>query len=234
MNAPYFMFAPFDRHFDGGFGVTADAFNHAAETLDKSERASNNHLPIQFLYRHAIELYLKSLIIVLSKRLAIQQNGKWAPPTINTINGPRPLFAIHSIKSLYQHFESLLKSNWATLGPLCHTDWSNIPKELPGWIETIEQHDPKSTFLRYPGLNDSAVERSKSEFQKVAPDEALKQMSIDKSNMALYLTDDNDAISEVFIMQHEPLPCLSAALVSAAKLLSGTHFGMRMEFADGW
>jgi hypothetical protein len=48
MTAPYYMFAPFDRHYDGGLGATAEAFEHAAETLSASEKqkhSSNSHLP---------------------------------------------------------------------------------------------------------------------------------------------------------------------------------------------
>lgn len=71
---PYYKSRPLDNQFDDGFGLIADSFQEAAEHLEKVEnKESSLHslLPICFLYRHAIELYLKSLIVIIHRRLKI-------------------------------------------------------------------------------------------------------------------------------------------------------------------
>lgn len=58
----HYLCTPLDQHFDNGFGAVADSFKEAADSLVQSTAEAqflNSHLPISFLYRHAIELYLK-------------------------------------------------------------------------------------------------------------------------------------------------------------------------------
>ena len=64
-----YLLTPLHKHADLGFGGTADSCKHAADYLEANgaELAHfNGHLPINFLRRHAIELYFKSAIIHLS------------------------------------------------------------------------------------------------------------------------------------------------------------------------
>src|SRR5437879_4221108 len=71
---PNYQFKPLTHQFDDGFGLMGDAFNDAALRLEHStqqEEFINSSLPIGYLYRHAIELYLKSIIIVLHRNLGI-------------------------------------------------------------------------------------------------------------------------------------------------------------------
>ncbi|RXU06233.1 hypothetical protein B1F69_00065, partial [Pseudomonas syringae] len=65
-----YMMLPLDRHFDSGFGAVADSFRDAADALEDTPTL-NTHLPVSFLYRHAIELFLKSAIIILHRKLNI-------------------------------------------------------------------------------------------------------------------------------------------------------------------
>lgn len=54
---------PLHEHYDSGFGATGNAFKAAADQLwDGIEQKAlfNERLPMNFLYRHAIELFLKS------------------------------------------------------------------------------------------------------------------------------------------------------------------------------
>lgn len=238
MTAPYYMFAPFDRHYDGGFGATAEAFDHAAETLSLSEKekhASNAHLPLQFLYRHAIELYLKSIIIILTKRLAQHHNTQWTPLEIQTTKGLRPLFRAHNIGDLYRHFELTLNTNWQILKPMCRTDWSDIPAGLSGWIHTIERHDPAGTFHRYPTDRPSEIEKEKPSFRSVSPEDINNYMTGENpKGVGFVFLNENREIVEAFMSQEKPLKELSDALTKASDILSGAHIGMRMEFAGGW
>jgi hypothetical protein len=69
-NTMQYMLMPLEAHFDGGLGATGDAFEEAAKKLAESAAelpSSHPHLPINFLHRHAVELYLKSMIVVMHR-----------------------------------------------------------------------------------------------------------------------------------------------------------------------
>lgn len=82
----YYLLAPLDKHYDRGFGAVANSFMEAADDLQEDAATGatflNRHLPISFLYRHAIELFLKSGIIILHKRLRIPY-GTEGDPEVN-------------------------------------------------------------------------------------------------------------------------------------------------------
>jgi hypothetical protein len=62
-----YMLLPLNEHVDDGLGATGEAFEESATLLSSSsENISHSHyqIPLCFLYRHAIELYLKSAIVV--------------------------------------------------------------------------------------------------------------------------------------------------------------------------
>lgn len=236
MTAPYYMFAPFDRHYDGGFGATAEAFEHAADSLEKAgeSKHTNGHLPVQFLYRHAVELYLKAIIVILSKRSAAIIGEDWAPPEIRTELGNRGMTRVHNIGDLYRQFLTLLRERWPLLKDHCKTDWSSIPEKLAVAIKIIEAHDPAGTLLRYPANAQTAVEQSKSSFQGLPLDTAAERLKDACPGVGLFLVDENENVAEAFVSQDEPLKELAAALKAASRNLSGAHFGMRMEFGGGW
>ena len=60
---------PPERHFDGGLGATAGEFKRSAEELKVTKGTALAHLPVCYLQRHSIELYLKSLIVILYKSI---------------------------------------------------------------------------------------------------------------------------------------------------------------------
>jgi hypothetical protein len=78
-----YLFMPLNQHIEDGFGATAEAFEQSAKLLSSSSDDVTYHyqIPLCFLYRHAIELYLKSAIVVLHRALAI-------PYDKNPHNGP--------------------------------------------------------------------------------------------------------------------------------------------------
>jgi hypothetical protein len=57
-----YLLTPLHKHADLGFGATAHSYKEAADYLEVNGAELvhfNGHLPINFLRRHAIELYLK-------------------------------------------------------------------------------------------------------------------------------------------------------------------------------
>ena len=77
-----YMLLPLDQHYDSGFGAVADSFKDAADSLNDPTKPSafSSHLPVSFLCRHAIELYLKSAIITLHRKFSIPYGE---PPSSN-------------------------------------------------------------------------------------------------------------------------------------------------------
>lgn len=68
-----YLLTPLHAQFDSGFGATGNAFKDAAGFLDGDKEANkdnlfNANLPVNFLYRHAIELFLKSAIVIFHRR----------------------------------------------------------------------------------------------------------------------------------------------------------------------
>lgn len=67
-----YLMAPLEEHYDDGFGAVGDAFYRAAKALEKENKGLRfawNHLPQIALYRHAVELFLKSGIIIIHRKL---------------------------------------------------------------------------------------------------------------------------------------------------------------------
>jgi len=232
-------FMPLDRHYESGFGATADAFLEAAERLDlgsNNKKFFHSHLPINFLYRHAIELYLKSLIILIHRRFQLTsgKDSHEPNPRILIENTWKEIHHVHGIKDLYEFFKTLVITNADQLNAVCQTDWSDIPAELENWINIIDDADARSTFLRYPVTN-NAADHDKSSFKKTSADQMIAQARSDgKKVMAMLIVDDNDNIVESFKLDESPLEELHNSLVEAAKLFSVAHFGMRCELSDGF
>jgi len=65
-----YLVSPLETQIDSGHGGVAEIFRMAAQTLETFRRAHPFpyvHLPENFLYRHAVELYLKAMIITVHR-----------------------------------------------------------------------------------------------------------------------------------------------------------------------
>lgn len=234
------FFMPLHQHFDGGFHATGEAFKIAAEKLSedsaKQQFAAHGHLPVNYLYRHAIELYLKSIILTLTR--VIEKSTVPLDPTkvkIQTAKD-RPLTSVHSLNALMNEHQRLVTEHNALISRMTPTNW-NVPDELQSWISTIEAHDGGSTFSRYPTSN-STFDTAKSSFQQVDLQELAKTIqehkSGEKGQVSLLMQNDEGEVVQAFRLHDEVLPDLRTALVEAAKLLSGGSFGLQAELADGY
>jgi hypothetical protein len=236
-----YMLMPLHRHLDGGFGATGEAFMEAADQLLEAKKEGtlafiSGHLPINFLYRHAIELFLKSMIVVIFKRQLgdddwfqderpkVVSDGKW-----------KELHHVHGILELYAFYRALVHAYAEELREIAKTDWSVIPDELTSWIRTIDKADPVSTFFRYPTTKNADGDVEKSTFKEIDPAAAMAAMreSPNPAKAYLFLKDETEQVVAAFGQDHEPIPELREALVSAARLLFGMHIGIRAELANG-
>jgi len=147
-----YMLAPLDKHFDLGFGFTGNTFRGAAESLvAKEDKSYFGDAPISYLQRHAIELYLKSAIIILHllNGNSIDANDNKSFPKVISNGKEKPIFNVHSISELFNHLCIELNSMEALLKEKSEICW-NFSKEFKSNIQIIENNDPSSTFFRYP------------------------------------------------------------------------------------
>ena len=234
------MLMPLDRHFDGGFQGLGDAFREAAGKLAAQEesRALNNpHLPINFLYRHSVELFLKSMIVTIHRVLKLPTaDGPHSPdPKIKVEGKWRPITTIHSVKTLRDEFGRLVAINRSAMDERDASEWK-FDDELRGWIETIENFDPNSTFSRYVQSNSDA-DSTKSGFVAIEPVKMVERMRQEKSGtlgtFVLARVDDDDEIVDVFTTQDNPLAGFRDTLVQASNCLYGSALGLHAELVDG-
>ncbi len=218
---------------------TGDAFREAAKRLTSAEGESafgNLHLPINYLYRHSIELFLKSMIVTMHRALKLPtaDGPHTHDPKIRIGNKWKPLTRIHSVRLLLDEFERLVAVNRAAMDRLSAGTWKT-PNELRISIEIIEAHDSGSTFSRYPQSN-SCGDAKKSSYRKVEIDELVEEMNAKKDGqrgkVVLAIKDDNEEIVEAFVREDSVMPDFRAALVNASDLLNGGACGIHMELVE--
>jgi hypothetical protein len=130
---------PLDSHYDDGFGATAEAFFRAACVLQEKKESPIffEHLPQNYLLRHAIELFLKSGIIIIHRKLKVPFDDKPfnSQPMVFVGNEWAPFYRVHSIADLYAHWKTVITQNAKTLRNLCQhkPDWT-IEPSVDDWI----------------------------------------------------------------------------------------------------
>ncbi len=233
----FFMFwelTPLPKHYDFGLGAMADAFEEAAECIEKvveEKRFLNWTLPVCFLRRHAIELFLKSMLVILERRFA--GIGGLEEVKIFVEGKPQPLTRIHSIGNLYNGLKEKLTLYEPSWRPLCRTEWLDFPPELDAWIPEIEAADERGTFFRYPDPKKPQGDQAKSIFKETSVDEILASLSLTSIPQLTTIVGDDDTVTEVYTENQEVLANELAALRGATTLLSAANFGLRTELAGG-
>ena len=243
------LLMPLDRQFEDGFGVVASSFEEAAKNLAEANKSrpmgfGHMHLPIFFLYRHAIELYLKSMILIAHRRLKLPNAaGTYEPNPKIPVNGKeRELHNTHDINALYAFFKKITADNRGPLMAMTgkhKTDWSNTPKELDDAVAFVGDTDMSSTFFRYPTTKDKAGDLAKSGYKAATFEEVVKEANEERvpgrpGGVTLLMKDDNDNIVEAFTLDRDPMPELKENLLTVAKYLSGASFGMRATLTEGF
>lgn len=157
------MMLPLYLQYDSGFGAIANSFKSSADALESNPSAGGlqSHLPISFLYRHSIELYLKSCIVIFHRRfnIAYQQTGN-DEAAILVGSKPKLLKDIHALMPLYTHLKSLIDTNIDFLTTFEKTDWI-LTSELDARVNLIDGTDSSSTFFRYPVTKDKPKDKQK-------------------------------------------------------------------------
>lgn len=236
-----YHFLPTEQHIDFGLGVTADSFKASALIiLEKSiegKQTRMDQLPLCYLFRHSIELYLKSMIIVLHTGLnaPFENKSTKLDPEILLGNKVVRLFSIHSIGKLYEYHCSIISKNLPALTKKAKTDWNNPPPDLAPSIKRIEENDSKSSYFRYPISNANKIDKEKSSFKKMKFEDIMSQMKKANSKpiKTFLLVDENDDVVDSFVYDNESKIEILDDLKYVSEMLSGACFGLRIELADG-
>jgi hypothetical protein len=238
-----YMLAPLSEHYDDGFGAIGDAFCNAAKALNKKNiagdgSASLDDLPEIYLLRHAVELFLKSGIIIMHRRLRVRYGSEphtSSTPMMRTSSGKwKPLLRTHDIPELYGYWKELVVGNKDTLIKLMpHAADVEVPVELDGWINTLGAADPKSDYFRYPVSKNTVADKEKSPFKEVAP-HLLFPAAHTEYVKALVVENAKGDVVKAFKYDRTTSKAVAEAARGAAEMLSNFHFMMRVELAGGW
>ncbi|SDX66861.1 hypothetical protein SAMN05444064_13044 [Pseudomonas syringae] len=220
------MMLPLYLQYDSGFGAIANSFKFSADVLEENPSAGGlqSHLPISFLYRHSIELYLKSCIVIFHRRFNTDyQYTDSGEATILVGTKPKLLKDIHTLIPLYKHLKSIIDMNIEFLTTLKNTNWVLTP-ELDNRVKLIDGTDSSSTFFRYPITKDKPKDKQKSTAQPKDWKSMVENMhNGPKPVKAFLLVDDDYNVIEAFNHDDEKVKALTNTLRETAQVFSALH-----------
>lgn len=240
------MFAPLGEHYDAGFGAVADAFRDAAIKLREgsSDKVFQwEHLPETYLLRHAIELYLKSGILIVHRKLRISYGTEpytSRNPLLLTSSGKwEQLYNTHDLVRLFWYWKKLIMENRDTLAAALEVplagggDGMAVPDELGRWIGTVGSIDPHGDYLRYPMSKNAGADAKKSPFKDVTP-EALFAPKRSEYIRALMVENPKGEVVKTFMYGGTPNQDVAEAARQAVEALNNYHAMMRFGLTRGW
>jgi hypothetical protein len=229
-----YLITPPNTHYDGGLGITACDFLQAADALREIKEFKRDVLPLCYLQRHAIELFLKSFIVILHKKYKIPygedfsvekpgmfHHGKWIP-----------LSSTHNLSDLFSYFHKLFIDLTPTLPS--RTNWT-IEADIGKKINLVSGSDPKSTYFRYPESTNSAQDAKKSSIQPQTIESVFENIKLSEPPVkSTLLIDQDDNIIQAYKLNHSPIPEILAALHYLSKYFYNMHAAFRFEITKGF
>jgi len=246
-----YLMTGIDLHPDFGFGITADSYYKSAEHLmlnhyEHYDITQQAEMPQNFLFRHSIELYLKSLIIIFHKKLKLNY-GDTAfgsnEPKIEIEDGNwRNLYTCHFIDVLYDYWlNKLLLPNVAELEELApRGEWIET-KKITDLFPIVCKYDRDSSYFRYPITKNANLDEKKFTMQKfkVGTLEAfmkeIQEPNNDKKDgrITMIMVDDEDNITEAFNNKENILTDVRDGLKEIAYYFNCIHIMSRVTLCGG-
>ncbi|EBP6324510.1 hypothetical protein ACGYDF_002429 [Salmonella enterica subsp. enterica serovar Newport] len=229
-----YLMMPLHMHIDYGFGATAEQFKESADILSASESIKDLGMPVNYLRRHAIELYLKSLIYVLHRNFKIpfSSGGTLEKPKIKVLGKDLELENMHDIRLLTMY---LIGQHNKLIPCFFHLEIGVIEKDILDKINKINSIDSKSTFFRYPKTGDHIHDMRKSSVRQKSTEDIINSMNKKEGKYvkALLLVDDEDNIVDSFDIDVDVFPDLNKNLKYLCDYLHDLHAAYRWGICDG-
>lgn len=225
-----YLFTPPSTHYDGGIGITGCNFRHAANTLKKHGTSLDGVLPLCYLHRHAVELFLKSIIFILHKKYGLEfgEGFSIAKPGIKVKDKWISLENTHNLSDLYSYFLKIYESCKELLPEsMC---W-DIPNDVKTKIDLVSGTDPKSTFFRYPKTGNSQQDCKKTSIQKTKLEGAF--IKPNRPRKLIVMLDQNDNLVETYDLDADALSNVQQSLDYLSDFLNGVHAAFRGELTNG-
>jgi hypothetical protein len=194
---------PMTTQSDLGFGLIAESFLNAADNLDDKEFALGyEYLPICYLRRHSLELFLKSFIILLHKHYNLKFDDlppSTEKPKFKDSNGKwNSLYKEHDVAKLYLYFRELIMMNRAEIEEYTRVlDWPFYKDSYLDNFTLIADYDNHSDFFRYPISKDKAKDKHKEKVEKVSFDE-LEKITQKRKGLFLAMQNSDDEITAIY------------------------------------
>lgn len=219
------LLTPPETHFDKGLGISAWRFRDAAKVLIDSENSRDLISPIGYMQRHAIELYLKSVIYILHKKFNIPFGDDFnlENPAIYVNSKWKPMSNSHNLADLYNYFRQIYDSNFDKLPS--RTDWS-LSEKLGKQISLVSGYDPKSTYFRYPEATSAKQDQKKSTIQPMNDIEsALGNANLEAGNpiKCVVMLDENDNVVQTYNLVPKVLEDVRDALTEIVEYMNNLH-----------
>ncbi len=245
-----YLLTGIESHPDKGFGITADAYYESAEHLMNNhfknyDTTQQAEMPQNFLFRHSIELYLKSLIIIFHRSLQINYGTVTFDsdePEVFSDGQWRKLYNSHFIDKLYDYWlNHLLLPNIDNLNKIASKgDWQEA-KEITELFPIICKYDKDSSYFRYPITKNSLLDNEKYTMQKFKSKniegliaEIKEQKTTgDKGSLTMLVFDDNDNIVDAFKHTKNILSDVRDALKEVAFYFNCIHTMTRVTLCGG-
>jgi hypothetical protein len=151
--AVQYLVSPLEMQIDSGHGGVAEVFRMSGQNLERFRKVNPLpylQVPENFLYRHAIELYLKAMIITIhrTRRLSYGRHPARGVPYLQVGSKWKPLHKEHSVAHLYSYVKHSIRRSRKAKKALGECDWDEMTRKLDVWIGLID--NALATLFRYP------------------------------------------------------------------------------------
>lgn len=244
-----YLLTGIDTHLDFGFGITGESYYDSAEYLFNNKEAikslQQKEMPMAFLYRHSVELYLKSLIVIFHKQLQLPYDIEpfdSKKPQILTGGKWKNLYACHWIDELYNYWlNELLLKHKAKLGKLAPKGEWQEETTISNLFPLIASYDRDSSFFRYPITKNSTLDSKKYTMQHADVKKIQKILSSNpntsKSQQGRVFTlikNDKGEFVNGFAEEKSVLSDVIQALKKVSSYFNSIHTMTRCTLCDGF